>query len=234
MKFSEKIVNWLIKWAFHISVRMIEKSSNMKPSDQTFEELKKLPDGTLGKDVATCLENYKLRLIPGYESHDLKHTLLDFQMTPVDEIRMQAFMLGNGNYTLPCFIILTFGMLLLPSKWKLFYQDFQAGRVAKPISSWTLHSYKTFQTIYLRKLVLQPSYSHQPMITMKDFVKFGAFASIAAGVLGMFICLPFLFSSNVADLIGAGFPFLAGAILATGGLLALSNVSKPILDRKSN
>ena len=42
----------------------------------------------------------------------------------------------------------------------------------------------------------------------------------------MLFCLPFLFSSNVADLVGAGFPFVGGAILFVGGLLVLSNLSK--------
>ena len=71
-------------------------------------------DGTLGKDIANCLEKNNLRFVPNYESHDLKHVLLDFKMTPVDEIRMQAFMLGNGNYSIPGFAIFIFGALLLP------------------------------------------------------------------------------------------------------------------------
>jgi hypothetical protein len=42
----------------------------------------------------------------------------------------------------------------------------------------------------------------------------------------MLFCLPFLFSSNMADLVGAGFPFVSGAILIAGGLLTLSNLSR--------
>ena len=51
-------------------------------------------------------------------------------------------------------------------------------------------------------------------------------ASITAGIFGMFFCLPFLFSSNMADLVDAGFPFVSGAILIAGGLLTLSNLSR--------
>jgi hypothetical protein len=50
-------------------------------------------------------------------------------------------------------------------------------------------------------------------------------ASITAGIFGMLFCLPFLFSSNMADLVGTGFPFVSGAMLIAGGLLTLSNLS---------
>ena len=104
----------IIKKSFNLSVRTIEQFNGMKLCEQKVDELRKLSEGTFGNDIAKCLDDHKLRLVPGYESHDLKHVLLDFKMTPVDEIRMQAFMLGNGNYTLPCFAILTFGAVLLP------------------------------------------------------------------------------------------------------------------------
>ncbi|NQX86802.1 MAG: hypothetical protein HRT67_13030 [Flavobacteriaceae bacterium] len=61
---------------------------------------------------------------------------------------------------------------------------------------------------------------------MKRLTQFAAIAAVLAGVFGMLFCLPFLFSSNIADLIGAGFPFVGGAILVVGGLLALSNLTK--------
>ncbi|HYE55154.1 MAG TPA: hypothetical protein VD996_09935 [Chitinophagaceae bacterium] len=55
-----------------------------------------MPEGTLGKDIADCLQKHRLRLVPKFESHDLKHVVLNFQMTPADEIRMQAFMMGKS------------------------------------------------------------------------------------------------------------------------------------------
>ncbi|WP_343744769.1 hypothetical protein [Chitinophaga sp.] len=42
----------------------------------------------------------------------------------------------------------------------------------------------------------------------------------------MIYCLPFLFSSSMKDLVGAGFPFVGGAIIASAGLIALSNLAK--------
>lgn len=61
---------------------------------------------------------------------------------------------------------------------------------------------------------------------MKMITKVGAWISMVAGVFGMFFCAPFLFSSSMANLVGAGFPFVGGAILAVGGLSILSNQAR--------
>ncbi len=45
---------------------------------------------------------------------------------------------------------------------------------------------------------------------------------MAVGLAAMLFCYPFLWSANLADLVGAGFPFVAGAILVVGGLLNLT------------
>lgn len=41
-----------------------------------------------------------------------------------------------------------------------------------------------------------------------------------AGAFGMLFCFPFLWSARMEDLVGAGFPFVGGAILFGCGLLA--------------
>lgn len=186
-------------------------------------QLEKMPDGTLGKEIADCLERHGLRLVPGYESHDLKHVLLDFKMTPVDEIRLQAFMLGNGNYRIASFVIFLFGALFLPDKWSTFYRDYISGRHSKPIISWTIEDYAHCQIDTLREIVCNYSPSPNPHFSDASITRLGSYTAITVGVFGMLFCLPFLFSSSIADLVGAGFPFVGGAIIATGGLLALSN-----------
>ena len=45
--------------------------------------------------------------------------------------------------------------------------------------------------------------------------------SILAGLFGMFFCYPFLWSRKMEDLVGAGFPFVGGAILFAAGLVTL-------------
>jgi hypothetical protein len=48
------------------------------------------------------------------------------------------------------------------------------------------------------------------------------FVAIIAGLFGMLFCYRFLWSSHMEDLVGAGFPFVAGAILFGSGLVTLA------------
>lgn len=221
LNLSEKI----IKLSFNFSVCFIERFHNMKHFEQKVDKLRSFPEDTLGNQIAKCLDSHDLKLVPKYESHDLKHVLLEYKMTPLDEIRMQAFMLGNGNYTIPCFAILIFGTLLLPTKWKVFYNDFERGRNTKEISTWTIEKYAGLKIENLRLMILKDEETEK-IFSIEKIIKVGAFVSILSGIFGMVFCLPFLFSSSMEDLVGAGFPFLAGAILAGAGLIALSNLSK--------
>ena len=47
-----------------------------------------------------------------------------------------------------------------------------------------------------------------------------------AGSFGMLFCFPFLWSARMEDLVGAGFPFVGGAILFGSGLLAFVSNNK--------
>ena len=154
MNILQKLARKIIKNSFDLSVWTIEKFYDKNYYANKVQNLKKIPIGTLGNDIAKCLDKNNLRLIPKYESHDLKHVLLDYKMTPVDEIRMQAFMLGNGNYTIPSFTIFIFGALLLPEKWCTFYMDYKSGQKSKPVSNLTIEKYAGFQTQALRKRII--------------------------------------------------------------------------------
>lgn len=226
MKISKSLSEIIIKKSFDLSVALIEKFNDISNCENKVQDLRKLQNGTIGKEIANCLDENKLNLIPNFESHDLKHILLDFKMTPIDEIRMQAFMLGNGNYTFPCFAILTFGALLLPNYWKKLYEDYKRGKNTKPISDWNIENYAEKNLLETREMMNLENTIELNIFTMKNLLKYGAFSLIILGIFGMIFCLPFLFSSSIADLIGAGFPFVAGAILTIGGFIVLSNQSK--------
>ncbi|MBS0032175.1 hypothetical protein ACTJJ0_22510 [Chitinophaga sp. 22321] len=226
MNLIQQFTRFVIRKSFHLSVGIIESCIDTTSSRQQQKHLKQLPPGTLGNDIAVCLEQHQLRLVPGFESHDLKHVLLGFKMTPEDEIRLQAFMIGNGNYTFASFAILLFGVLLLPDCWLIFIKDWRNGRKAVPISIWTIDAYAHYSTASLQQsLYPEINTTIEKIAFMNVFVRWGAFAAIAAGVFGMLFCLPFLFSSSMKDLVGAGFPFLGGAVIAGAGLIALSNLS---------
>lgn len=46
--------------------------------------------------------------------------------------------------------------------------------------------------------------------------------TMAAGLFGMLFCFPFLWSALLEDLVGAGFPFVGGAVLFGSGLMAFT------------
>lgn len=225
--FPEKI----IAKSFYLSVWIIEQFSETEKLKKKVEQLDELEEGTLGKEIAKCLKKNNLNLVPNYESHDLKHSLLNFEMTPLDEIRMQAFMIGNGNWSIPSLVIFIYGVILLPGKWKLFREDYQKGRKATPIKDWSIDEFANKKISELRENVFnQREQKLNPMknLTTREISQYGSFATIAAGIFGMLFCFPFLWSSNIADLVGAGFPFVAGAILIIGGLINLSILSRQV------
>lgn len=234
MNLFQKLSRGLIKLSFDFSVSTIERFSKMQKYQEQVDELRQLENGTLGREIANCLDEHNLTLVPKYESHDLKHVLLGFKMTPEDEIRMQAFMIGNGNYSIPAFAIFFFGAILLPDVWSKFYADFKKGRKTIAISSWTIEEYGSKNLSSLQTELLTPKPQRTNSFDMKKITQFIAFSSIFAGVSGMVFCLPYLFSSNLADLVGAGFPFVGGAILVFGGLFALSNLTRVKMENTQN
>lgn len=224
-KLSEKI----IEKSFYLSVWTIEQLSNTDKLKDKIEELNNLEEGTLGKEIARCLIENNLNLVPNYESHDLKHSLLNYKMTPLDEIRMQAFMIGNGNWSIPSLAIFIYGVILLPSKWTLFRKDFKKGKKTIPIKDWSIEEFADKPIEELRRKIFNQRKTKSDSLkslTIRDISQYGSFATIAAGILGMLFCFPFLWSSNTADLVGAEFPFIAGAILTIGGLINLSILSQ--------
>ena len=225
--FLTKIPERIIKLSFHLAVRFIERFHDMSTYDEKVRQLSMMERGTLGKDVADCLEKHNLRLVPGFESHDLKHVLLKYEMNPVDEIRMQAFMLGNGNITVVSIAIVIFGFVLLPHKWFQFYRDFKLGLVSKEIKNWDLTTYASFHTHALRLKVLGMKDKAQVRAAVLNKMSVvGSLVAMVSGGLGMLYCLPYLYSPIMEDIVGAGFPFVGGAVLFSAGLISFSIAGK--------
>ena len=61
---------------------------------------------------------------------------------------------------------------------------------------------------------------------IKKSINIIATLTMLAGAFGMLFCFPFLWSANMADLVGAGFPFVAGATLFGTGLITLALFNK--------
>jgi hypothetical protein len=97
--------------------------------------LRTCPQDSLGHHALVFLEKNGIEFFQGYEVHDLKHVLLNFDTDVSGEIRMQYFELGNGNKSLVVWIVIIFGLLLVPEGFKTYLQAYKTGKKARPISS---------------------------------------------------------------------------------------------------
>ncbi|MEM6325707.1 MAG: hypothetical protein AAF791_01180 [Bacteroidota bacterium] len=58
--------------------------------------------------------------------------------------------------------------------------------------------------------------------TLLAIVRGLAYVAIGAGAAGMLYTMPFLWSGQMEDLVGAGFPFVGASIVLVGGLIAMA------------
>lgn len=99
--------------------------------------LRTLQHGSVGREVAEMLDSKKYRLIPKFENHDLKHVILEYEMTMEEEIKMQAYLIGNGNWTFPCLMFISLG-IFYPKAWKELAGEYKKGKASKSIHFLTL------------------------------------------------------------------------------------------------
>lgn len=96
-----KYVLYLSKWfnvLFHFLVKLLQAVFyNKKQTLVILNKLLNCKQNTLGNALVNCLNKHKLTLVPFFSTHDVKHILLGYKMTIIDEILMQCFMMGNGN-----------------------------------------------------------------------------------------------------------------------------------------
>ncbi|NJO92224.1 MAG: hypothetical protein HC831_27090 [Chloroflexia bacterium] len=59
-------------------------------------------------------------------------------------------------------------------------------------------------------------------LEFKSIVALIAIVAIIFGAAGMLYSFPSLFSAKIENIIGAGFPFLSGAVLISGGLISIA------------
>lgn len=127
-KFREAIVEFLKIYLFIIPMQFLFSKRN----ERKLSELRILPDTSVGKNIANLIDNNDLKLIPFFEEHDLKHLVLNYGMTSTEELKLQAFLLGNGNRSPLCFLFLT-TTILFPEEWSNFIGEYKKGKASKSI-----------------------------------------------------------------------------------------------------
>jgi len=131
-------------------IKPLQKKYGNKHFEDKLKEMRHLPKDTIGNDLAKILDLNNLKLIPKFENHDLKHLVLGYGMTTQDEIKMQAYLLGNGSRKLTCILFLLSG-ILFPSLWKEYYQEYQKGKSSPSILKLSLEDCMRMQTHDMRK-----------------------------------------------------------------------------------
>lgn len=119
----------------------------------TKEDLSKMDNGTLGKDLVRMLDENKLDLLPYYVKHDIKHILLGYSTTGEGEVCLQCFMLGNGHISFPVAATVCFGLFTMPEYWVMFFKAFKRGRKSASIENWQWHSLLLQPTALLKERI---------------------------------------------------------------------------------
>ncbi len=151
MKLTELIIKHLTH-SFGLPVlKLIVKPNLLSYSKQ---ELASFPEGTLGKDVFEFLNTNQMNLLEYFETHDVKHVLLNYGISDVEEAKMQFFFLGNGTYSIPVLSATTFCIFLLPTHIPEFIKAFKRGKKCHNLKDIKLQNYLFEKTSDLKLKLL--------------------------------------------------------------------------------
>lgn len=130
LKIREKFVESIKVYLVIKPLQYIYRSS----SEKRFELYESSPEKSIGNDLYKMLDKHTLKLIPKFEDHDLKHLVLDYGMSSIEEIKMQAYLFGNGSKSIFCLLFLASG-ILFPRAWFSFYEEYKKGKEAPSIQN---------------------------------------------------------------------------------------------------
>lgn len=133
----------------YLIIKPLQYAYRNNGHDKKLQSLRELPQNSIGKDISILLDDQKLQLIPKFENHDLKHLILGYGMTSQEEIKMQVYLLGNGNYSIYSILFASTG-LLYPSEWNNYKADFRKGKISVPILELDLEECMTEETQTIR------------------------------------------------------------------------------------
>ncbi len=147
MKPTEYIIKHLTH-SFGLPVLKRIVKPNLLPYKK--EQLKHLPKGSLGNDLYHFLTDNNMNVLEYFETHDVKHVLLNYGISDVEEAKMQFFFLGNGSYSIPVLSATSFCLFLLPKHISEFIKAFKRGKQCQNLKHIKLENYLLEQTSDLK------------------------------------------------------------------------------------
>lgn len=103
------------------------------PWPYALEDLAAMPEDSWGRELHDFLAGRELDYLPKYEEHDAYHALLGYGTTVTEELKLQAFMFGNGSATVAGRVLLALGAVVFPSKWPVLRGEYRRGRRSSPL-----------------------------------------------------------------------------------------------------
>ena len=125
---------WSFMKLIDISFLMAGRALGGRQLTQSHALLRTLPPGTVGREIADTLDRKGYELLPFFADHDMKHIVLGYDMTEADELRMQLYMIGNGNRSLACLLPTMVSIPFYPRLWREISRHYQSGKAGKPIT----------------------------------------------------------------------------------------------------
>ena len=137
------------------SVPILNKMRTRPSGWQTsVAELDKLEGGTWGKATVSFLRRHGYPdFLSEYAQHDAMHALLGYEVTVLDELRLQAFMTGNRAASIPGRCLLILGVVFMPEVVGQLRQDFQRGRSSLCLRNWPVESLMRGDLEHLRAML---------------------------------------------------------------------------------
>jgi ubiquinone biosynthesis protein Coq4 len=132
-KLREDALGRVIIFTDALYVKLIFKNKNWK---YTKEDMRQMPEGSLGRDLAYFLDKNKFDLLPHLEVHDVFHVFLGFEPTIVEESKMQFLLFGNGRRTTDVLGTVLSAMILLPDCWSELLHHYRMGKAYKKFIDW--------------------------------------------------------------------------------------------------
>lgn len=120
-------MEWMAYKLYFPFIKLIYKP-NYEPI--SMERLCHSHPGSLAKEAWGFLTKRNISLFYGYEVHDLKHVVLDIDMTIKGEILMEYFELGNGNKSIVAWIVVLFGTIIMPENINEYIRSYKRGKKA--------------------------------------------------------------------------------------------------------
>jgi hypothetical protein len=131
----------VLRWMIIEAVPVLNTFRRRSGWHYSVDSLRQFPPGSWEANLAQFLDQRGYEdFLSNYEAHDAFHTLLDYETDVVGELRLQAFMVGNGSVSFAGRVLFGLGCVLLPELWSQLRVDYTRGRKSPHIRTWNVGS----------------------------------------------------------------------------------------------